>query len=302
MITAVIDIGSNSIKMLVAEGENAEPIFSSLSETRLSPNAESSSERIPETAFLAGVEAVAQMFREAEKFSPKKIAIVGTSLCRTAENASEFAAAIFRATGTPLRILSGEEEAELVAAGIATDTAIKMPCAIFDLGGGSLEFIAKKSRNGGNAFEKSWKLGAVRLMRKFFANPKEKIPKTEILALRKFVRETVEKTLCEQIPDGVNAVFCGGAAQVCKTLSQVSENEIFSEIFDQQLATLCEKTLQERVEMGVPAARADIFPAALAVFSEICAIGNFSSVFYTQRNLRFGLCSRLATNAFPPKV
>jgi len=297
MITAVIDIGSNSIKMLVAEGENAEPIFSALSETRLSPSTDDPRERIPAAAFRSGVEAVAQMFCEAKKFSPEKIAIVGTSLCRTAENAPDFAEAVFRATGTPLKILSGEEEATLVAAGIATDSSIKMPCAIFDLGGGSLEFIAKNTRNGGNAFEKSWKLGAVRMMRKFFSAPKEKILPEEVFALRKFVRETVAGTLREHVSVGANAVFCGGAARVCKTIAKISGNEIPTEIFEQQLDLFCGKNFDERVALGVPVARADIFPAAVAVFAELCLVGNFSFVFYTQRNLRFGLCSRLATEA-----
>jgi len=297
MITAVIDIGSNSIKMLVAEGKNAEPIFSTLSETRLSPNTDDLRERIPAAAFRAGVEAVGQMFREAKKFSPEKIAIVGTSLCRTAENAPEFAEAVFRATGKPLKILSGEEEATLVAAGIVPGASIKMPCAIFDLGGGSLEFIAKNTRDGGNAFEKSWKLGAVRMMRKFFSTPKEKIPTEEIFALRKFVRETLAETLREHVPAGASAVFCGGAACVCKMIAQISGSEIPVAIFDQQLDLFCGKNFDERVALGVPVARADIFPAAVAVFAEICAAGNFSSVFYTQRNLRFGLCARLVAES-----
>ncbi|HIV04436.1 MAG TPA: phosphatase, partial [Candidatus Spyradosoma merdigallinarum] len=115
MISSVVDIGSNSIKLLVARGENAEPLFEALSETRLSPDAESARERISDEAFAAGVDAVRALAEQARAFSPAREAVVGTSLFRTAENARAFADAVFRATGTPMRILSGREEAELVA-------------------------------------------------------------------------------------------------------------------------------------------------------------------------------------------
>lgn len=297
MITAVIDIGSNSIKMLVAAGENPTEIFKMHSDTRLSPNTESARELIPENAFRAGVDAVEKMFREAQKHSATRIAIVGTSLLRTAENAPAFIDAVFRATGARVRVLSGEEEAEAVADGVMTDPAVRLPCAIFDLGGGSLEFIAKIERRG-NAFEKSWKLGAVRMMRKFFSAPAEKIPPEEIRALRKFVRETTARDVAENLPAGAMPVFCGGAASICLKLAGVENSEISATDFENLLARESAKTLAERIADGIPAARADVFPAALAVFAELCAIGDFARVRHTAHNLRFGLCAKLAENNF----
>ena len=82
MISSVVDIGSNSIKLLVARGENAEPLFEALSETRLSPDAESARERISDEAFAAGVDAVRALAEQARAFSPAREAVVGTSLFR----------------------------------------------------------------------------------------------------------------------------------------------------------------------------------------------------------------------------
>lgn len=293
MISAVIDIGSNSIKMLVAEGADAVPVFEAHSDTRLSPNAEGARELIPEAAFAAGVEVVRGFAEQAREFSPARTAIVGTSLLRTAENAPEFAAAVLRATGTPLRVLSGLEEAELVAAGVATDPAVRLPCAIFDLGGGSLEFIAKPA-DGGKIFEESWRLGAVRTTRRFFSDASGKIPCEEIAALRRSVRETVSAALPREIPPGAEAVFCGGAAKLC---AKLSGHEVYGEIPVEVLETLlrgtCGRTLAERVADGVPEKRADIFPAAVATLAEVCRVCAFPRFRVTNRNLRWGLCAQL---------
>lgn len=305
MITSVVDIGSNSIKLLVAEGENAATVFETIRETRLSPCAESARERISDAAFAAGVRAVGELCALARGFAPERSAIVGTSLFRTAENAADFAAAVEKATGTPMRILSGEEEAALIAAGVATDPAAGTPCAVFDLGGGSLEFIAMRDGDV-PAFVKSWALGAVRTTRRFFSSPNEKIPAEEISALRKFVRETVRDALPEKIPHGARAIFCGGAAGLCAKLTRgtdagagtlSSSEKISAGTLESLLAENAEKTAAERVAAGVPAARADIFPAALATFAEICAVGAFPSFTHTRRNLRCGLCAKLAKRA-----
>ncbi len=291
MISSVIDIGSNSIKLLVAKGECATPVFEKLIEIRLSPDTESARERISENAFAAGVRAVCELATIARNFSPNREAIVGTSLFRTAENAEEFARAVETATGTPMRILSEIEEAKLVAAGVATDPTIRPPCAIFDLGGGSLEFIAKNEDTNADIFETSRKLGAVRLTRKFIKNPAKAVPEEEISALRKFVREEIATEISKRIRPNSQIVFCGGAASICEKL--------LSEKSAPALEHLLKKTstvsLEERVAFGVPAKRADIFPAATATLAEVCALTGTFGFTHTHRNLRYGLCARLNT-------
>lgn len=291
MISSVIDIGSNSIKLLVAEGENAAPIFETIREVRLSPATESARERIADDAFAAGIRAVAELARLTSGYAPARSAIVGTSLFRTAENAPEFAAAVREATGTPMRVLSGEEEAELVAAGVASDGGAGTPCAVFDLGGGSLEFIAKGDASE-PLFVRSWALGAVRTARRFFSDSQEKIPEEEISAARKFIRETLRDALPEKIPPRAKPIFCGGAAAICAKILG-GKNEFSAAALETLLRATADADVPARVALGVPAKRADIFPAALAVFAEICALCAFPSVSHSARNLRYGLCARL---------
>lgn len=293
MRSAVIDIGSNSIKLLVADGVKATPVFETIRETRLSPSTESSRERIDDAAFSAGINAVCELFQTARNHSPEKIAVVGTSLFRTAENAAEFARAVESATGTLMQILSGKEEAALVAAGVLTDERIHAPCAIFDLGGGSLEFIARPESSDKGVFEISWKLGAVRLSRKFFPDTKAPISRERLANLQAHVREKLGDVLLKQIPRAAQIVFCGGAAGIAERLLP----ELSSEAIEMLLHKICAGTFAERVTLGVPEKRADILPAALAVFAEICAAGNISRAVYTTRNLRYGLCAQLNSSA-----
>ena len=291
MRSSVIDIGSNSIKLLVAQGKSATPIFEKLSETRLSPPAESVREYISAEAFSAGLEAVFELTREARKFSPQREIIVGTSLFRTAANAKDFARAVEKMTGTPMLILSGEEEAELISDGVATDPSVQMPCAIFDLGGGSLEIIIKSGTEKQRSFRTSLKLGAVRMTRRFFKFPEQAIPDSELLALRKAVREETAAILPEKLPRGAQAVFCGGAASICSWLVPEKSTAALEDF----LKEICRKTLSERIELGVPEKRADIFPAAIAVLAELCSVGEIISFSHSHRNLRYGLCARLNT-------
>lgn len=291
MISSVIDIGSNSIKMLVAEGTSANPIFETIRETRLSPNTDDARERIDKQAFKKGIESVTELFRLAKTYTPEKIAIVGTSLFRTAENAQDFTNAVFEATGTPMKILSGQEEATLVAAGVMTEPRLCAPCAIFDLGGGSLEFISCPEDKNAPVFETSWQLGAVRLTRKFLRDTHEAIPPEQISVLRDHVRKTVGEDLSKHLPRNTAVVFCGGAAGIsAKLLKSLNRSEV-----NVLLEKACAGTLTERVKLGVPKERADIFPAALATFAEIFCLGKFETFIYTTRNLRYGLCALLNT-------
>lgn len=289
-IGAVVDIGSNSIKLLVARGENVEPIFEDFREVRLSPTSESERERIPEDVFNAGIRAVRELAEKARTFSPAREFIVATSLFRTAENAREFADAVFATTGTPMRILSGEEEARFIAAGVATDPAISHPDFIFDLGGGSLEIITQNRETPESVDEKSFPLGAVRLARKFFKNPLERISTEELSALRSAVRESLCDALPPNVPADTQAVFCGGAATIIKRLSGEGSS-VSATTLDTLLGKLCATSVDERIALGVPAKRADIFPASVAVFAELCAFSKITALTYTARNLRYGILS-----------
>lgn len=95
---------------------------------------------------------------------------VATSALRDAANSSEICGKVFDATSIKIRILSGKEEAELSYRGAMSDPAVNgnLSNLFFDLGGGSMEVVC--GENGRVVSSESFKIGAVRMTRKFLAS------------------------------------------------------------------------------------------------------------------------------------
>ncbi len=159
---AVIDIGSNSVRLVVYEGasRNPIPIFNEKVLAGLGRN-------IVSTGRLDG-EGVARAVAELERFraicnglSVGRIEAVATAAVREASNGPEFVKEASARCGVPIRVLSGKDEARLTAYGVLCG----MPEAeglVGDLGGGSLELVALKA---GEVKEGvTLPIGALRLM------------------------------------------------------------------------------------------------------------------------------------------
>ena len=110
---AVIDVGSNSIKLLVARA-GAQPncletLFDETIETRIS---EGISRKLPclnEEAIAAGTATIAKLHSMAQNYRPDHTAIVATSAVRDAINGNDFVQAVEVVTGIQIRTLSGTE-------------------------------------------------------------------------------------------------------------------------------------------------------------------------------------------------
>lgn len=159
---AAIDVGSNTVRMLLAtiEGGRLQPERYFRRITRLcggSTAAGLAPESVART--MHAIDEIATLFAD---YRPRRVRIVGTEALRSAANGGEVAAEIARRCGYPLEILSGAEEASLSAAGVlAGTTPPPVHCVIFDIGGGSTEFIVRSEGN--NRYFRSYPLGVVRL-------------------------------------------------------------------------------------------------------------------------------------------
>jgi exopolyphosphatase/guanosine-5'-triphosphate,3'-diphosphate pyrophosphatase len=140
---AVVDVGTNSIKLNVSEryaDGGWKTLVDKAALTRLGEGLAQSG-RIGETALRRTVEAISAMASEAKKQNVHAIAAVGTAGLRTAENSAEVIAAVEARTGVRIEVLSGEEEARLAylatTQGFAPSTG---SVVVFDTGGGSSQF------------------------------------------------------------------------------------------------------------------------------------------------------------------
>jgi exopolyphosphatase/guanosine-5'-triphosphate,3'-diphosphate pyrophosphatase len=137
-----IDIGTNTVLLLVAEGSPRSPsaVLERATITRLGKGVDQtrrlSSEGIART--VACLATYADLLRE---LGVERTLAVCTSAARDAENGAEFLETARQALGTTPRIVDGNEEARLVFDGALTGLSLDGPVTVFDIGGGSTEVI-----------------------------------------------------------------------------------------------------------------------------------------------------------------
>jgi exopolyphosphatase/guanosine-5'-triphosphate,3'-diphosphate pyrophosphatase len=302
---AVIDIGSNSIKLLVAtrdaDGSLRERHHRTI-DARISAGISRAVPRLGEDGLTRGVEAVAALLQEAAPFSPTRTVVVATSAVRDAANGAEFCALVRAKTGQSVRILTGDEEANLIGRGLTCDPQLASlrDFYVFDLGGGSLECLAFRGRAIQRA--RSLQLGCVRLMERFMPDPTQPFPDASAAAIATYVREELARHFHFELPPGTPAVGTGGTLTTARavlgardghTLEQTDAGLAVSDL-RALLAQLAPLSLPARKQVpGLPPARADVFPTALATLIAVADAGRFDRFHHSLHNLRWGLAAEM---------
>jgi exopolyphosphatase/guanosine-5'-triphosphate,3'-diphosphate pyrophosphatase len=137
----VIDIGSNSVRLVVYEGavRSLTPIFNEKVLCGLGREIASTG-RLEETSVKRALEALTRFRTILTILNVKYVRAIATAACREAANGPDFIARAERALGARIQVLSGQQEAELAANGILM--GFRSPDGFAgDLGGGSLEII-----------------------------------------------------------------------------------------------------------------------------------------------------------------
>ncbi len=160
MRAAVIGIGSNSVRMLMADldGNKGIRLQRDRTGTRLFAGLDAASNLLPES-MAKTAEAVGSMAALARSSGADDMVLFATSATRDARNADVFAQMLKEVSGLELQVLSGEEEAMLSFYGASGDGY----CGVIDIGGGSTEIILGEGSR--LDFSVSCQMGAVRLSR-----------------------------------------------------------------------------------------------------------------------------------------
>jgi exopolyphosphatase/guanosine-5'-triphosphate,3'-diphosphate pyrophosphatase len=141
---AAIDVGSNSIRLLVAEYDEQGGI-KVIDEVKDQPRLASGiaeSGRLEEFAMARAIQALSRMREVAERRGVRRLAAVATSAVREAANGREFIERVRREVGIPLRVIDPETEANLSWRSVAHHFPITTDrVLVADIGGGSLELI-----------------------------------------------------------------------------------------------------------------------------------------------------------------
>lgn len=300
---AVIDIGSNSIKLLVAARDTAGRIVALTSRTldaRISAGISHDAPELSEESMQRGLGAIRELLATAASFSPRQTILVATSAVRDAGNGQAFRERVRQATGHAIRLLSGDEEANLIGRGLTCDPDLAdlRNFYVFDLGGGSLECLAFRDRRIEQAV--SLQLGCVRLTEQFVRDSAQPLSPASIEAVRGHVATALSRSFRFSLPPDATAVGTGGTITTFRAVVaaradlplEKTDTRIEVAQMRQQATELSALSLAERRRVpGMPPARADVFPTALITLCALADAGGFTAFRHSFYNLRFGLAA-----------
>ena len=192
MRVAVIDLGTNTFHLLIAEGEPGGQLATLHRETFVAKIGQGgiSQGLITEEAFARTLSALEGFRQRIDGFAvpPESVFATATSAIRNARNGEALVAAIAQRTGIAVRVISGDEEAQYIYYGVrsavplGTDTSLVM-----DIGGGSVEFILA---NAGKIYwKRSFEIGAQRLLDRYLTT--DPISPTAVRRLHDSLEETL---------------------------------------------------------------------------------------------------------------
>ncbi len=159
---AIVDIGSNSVRLVVYEGERRAPATVQNEKSICGIGRDMvSSGRLHPDGMREALEALARFRLIADGLNVPMREAVATAAARDAANGAEFIARAEKAWGSPIRILAGEDEARIAAEGVIAGIPEADGLAA-DLGGGSLDMVGVK--NGKTLRAHTLPFGPLRLM------------------------------------------------------------------------------------------------------------------------------------------
>src|SRR6266508_4308232 len=163
---AAIDLGTNSTRLLVADVDNGRirELERDMRVTRLGEGVDERRRLLPVP--IARVRNVLSDYRRRlESLGAERALAIATSAVRDAENGEAFLGEIEWSYGFATRLLSGDEEAELVRRGVSSGRTLEQGTLIVDIGGGSTELILDEPD--GVRWHDSLDIGSVRLTERF---------------------------------------------------------------------------------------------------------------------------------------
>ena len=294
---AAIDIGSNSVRQIIADVSPTGQIRV-VDEMKTMPRLGEGLERtgaLGQTAVDAALAAVTRMVTLARQLGAARIEIVATSAVRDASNGEEFTTRVLNDTGVTVRVLSGQEEALLsFRSALAHFELGSGRSIVMDIGGGSLELVLAK--DGLIEHVASFPYGAVRLTERFLSPI---VRPRGVRALREHVRDGLKRGVPVKDWRGTRAIGSGGTftnlagvmlARQSLTTKSTHGTPITRVEIEHVLDWLQRLAPEERVHVpGLNPARSDIIVAGLATAAEVMARFDSRDVRASGYGIREGL-------------
>jgi exopolyphosphatase/guanosine-5'-triphosphate,3'-diphosphate pyrophosphatase len=299
MMQAVIDIGTNSTRLLVADAEGGIKRVEKLTRiTRLGRGVDSE-RRLSESAVRRNMEVLLEYRDIAQSYGITSLRAIATSAVRDASNRDEFVKAVKEETGINVDIISGREEAELGYLG-ASSVRPGEKVLVVDIGGGSTELVWGGC--GGVEYSISMDIGAVRATERFFGpGPITADTITEgACCMEEMVREAFKGS---GKGEGYALVGIGGTittlAAIDQVMAEYDRDRVHGYVLKRDRAgSILKRLMSTDVEgrkliPGLQSGRADIIPAGALILKTILDVSGSDCITVSESdNLEGSLIKR----------
>ena len=245
MRIAVVDLGTNTTRLLVAEvvDGRVEELDRRTTITRLGEGVDAGS-RLLDGAMGRVFDALAEYRRAMDDLGAERVVAVATSAVRDAENGEDFRRELRERFGIEASIISGDEEARLTFAGATAERpAGGPPVLVLDIGGGSTEFVVGTAGED-PTFHVSTQAGSVRQTERHIRTDPPATEEVEELAAD--VRAIIEGAVPADVRSGVkDAVAVAGTATSLAAIDQRLDPYDSGRVHGYRLAlSACERILE----------------------------------------------------------
>jgi len=272
-----IDIGTNSMRLLIAEYKDGKIINRKkyVNTTRIGQGVDSQG-YITDEAIERNINALIEFSKICKEEECKEIYCMGTSALRDSKNKELFIKLAKEKANINVDIISGEKESNLGFMGVLQGVENPEDILVIDIGGGSTEFII--GNKNGIRFAKSENVGALRMTEKFLKQ--DPINETEFKNMSDFIYEEIKDTLKYIEKDGVQKIVgIGGTITSLSAINQKMESYSMDKIHNSKvtlgeieliLQNLKKMTLNDKKNLkGLQTKRADIITAGVEILYTI---------------------------------
>ncbi len=309
MRVATIDIGTNTVLLLVAE-RREDGALVAIDEratiTRLGEGVDKARKFAP--AAIARTEACLRDYAEAVRaLGVDRIAIVGTSAMRDAEGGEELRAGILASFGVAPRVVSGPEEARLTFRGavLGLPVDLRSNVAVFDIGGGSTEVVVGRMRDEPREpvleYAHSFDVGSVRLTERHVrSDPPSSAERAELLRAATEAFRGVPPLPSGRPPAGIAGTVTTLAAVAMGMAvydgARVHGRSLARRDLEKVVGDLAAMPLDARRKVaGMEPKRADVIVAGGVITLALLDHWGASELLVSDRGVRWGLAEELAS-------
>lgn len=300
MRVAAIDVGTNSTRLLVAEGlaDGFRSIERRMVITRLGQGVHERRVLAPE-ALKRTLTTIADYAATCGELGVNRLRVTGTSAVRDAHNKDEFFDGVRTLTGAEAEVLSGEAEASATFLGALSDLPRSGPVLVVDIGGGSTEFIAGETQPERLV---SLDIGCVRMLEKHLHS--DPPAPEELEALREEVRGEIEPIVDDlAVPSGARLVGVAGTVTQLAALKagipvydpDVTHHAVLSHGDVRMLARRLESLTygQRKRIKGLDPGRADVIVAGVEILLCVMEVFDMAEVLTSEKDILDGLVIQL---------